>query len=191
MNGGRLHGHLGMLVEIAEYRTFSTGNEPFTVPTNPGAYPTTVNPDAMVCELQIAEHKSEVKEFETFVSIENALRQKIHEAVDNKWLKGICHQSTGFAHLTPMQILDHSKQGGMLLDYMDVSKLTIKLTELWDGNKNPATRFACGNCYECQLIKAGLQNQKVICLNVAHASFKATGLYDGPFHEFDACAMMD
>ena len=174
MNGGRSHGHLGMLVKEMEYQSLSTRNEPFTVPTNPGAYSTTVDPDVMIRERQIAEHKFTVKEFETYLGVKNALRQKIREAGDNEWLEGIHHQSMGFAHLTPKQTLDHLKQGGMLLDYMDVSELTTKLTEPWDGNENPATRFARDDHYERQLIKAGLPN--VLCLNISQALFKVTGL---------------
>eukprot|EP00804_Cyclotella_cryptica_P025159 CCRYP_013002-RA/>CCRYP_013002-RA protein AED:0.40 eAED:0.39 QI:0/0/0/1/1/1/2/0/274 len=43
-NGGGSHGHMGMLIEDAKYCTFSTNGEPFTVPTNPGAYP--LNPSS-------------------------------------------------------------------------------------------------------------------------------------------------
>ena len=155
------------------------------------AYSTTIDPDATIRGRKIAEHKFEVKEFETYLCVENALGQKIRKAVNDEWLEGIRHQSMGFVCLTPKQMLDHLKQGGALLDYMNVSELTTKLTEPWDGNENPATRFARDDRYECHLIKAGLPNQQVLHLNIAQASFKVTGLYDGPLCKFDARAKVD
>ncbi|KAL7479449.1 LOW QUALITY PROTEIN: hypothetical protein ACHAW6_005179 [Cyclotella cf. meneghiniana] len=101
-------------------------------------------------------------------------------AVDKEWLKGILHILMGFAHLTPNQMLDHLKPGRAVLDHMDVYKLTLKLTKPWDGNENPATHFTRDDQYEYQLIKAGLPDQQVLCLNITLASYKATGLYDGP-----------
>ena len=59
-NGGGSHGHIGMLMDNAEYQTISTGGQPFVVPTNPGAYPVHVDPnDAVARERQIADHKLE------------------------------------------------------------------------------------------------------------------------------------
>jgi hypothetical protein len=47
-----------MVVNEAEYITFSNGGVTFDPPSNPGAYPTTVDENnAAVCEKQIAEHK--------------------------------------------------------------------------------------------------------------------------------------
>ena len=37
-NGGGLHGHVGMLLDDAEYTEFSPGGTPFTIPTNPRPY---------------------------------------------------------------------------------------------------------------------------------------------------------
>ncbi len=55
-NGGREHGQVGMVVEDAEYITFSRNAERFLVPINPGPYPTTVDPDKIIRECQITEH---------------------------------------------------------------------------------------------------------------------------------------
>jgi hypothetical protein len=44
-NGGGEHGHVGMIINDAEYITFSNGGARFVVPMNPGPYPTTVDSD--------------------------------------------------------------------------------------------------------------------------------------------------
>jgi hypothetical protein len=49
-NGGGEHGHVGMVVNEAEYITFSKKGTKFLVPTNPGPYPTTVDPDKVIRE---------------------------------------------------------------------------------------------------------------------------------------------
>ncbi len=98
-----------------------------------------IDPDATVCECQIAEHKFEVREFKTYLGTANALQQKIQEAVEDEWLEGICHQAMGFVHLTPTQRLDHLKQGGVFLNFIDILELIMQLTKTWDGNESPET----------------------------------------------------
>jgi hypothetical protein len=191
-NGGGSHGHIGMLMDNAEYQTISTGGQPFVVPTNPGAYPVHVDPnDAVVRERQIADHKLERKEFETYLGVASGLRTKIQEAVDEEWLEGIRHEQLGFTHLTPMQLMDHISQGGALLDYMDVGEITAKLMEPWDGTENPATRFGRDDKYERQLIKAGLPDQQALRLALAQGFARKSGEYDAFLREFDARPVVD
>jgi hypothetical protein len=47
-NGGGEHGHVGMVVNDAEYVTFSKNGTRFLVPTNPGPYPTTIDPEKVI-----------------------------------------------------------------------------------------------------------------------------------------------
>jgi hypothetical protein len=141
--------------------------------------------DAIIRERQVAEHKLEVKEFETYLGVANGLRKKIREAIDPEWLKSIRHTSMGFAHLTPKQMIDHLLLGGAVLDNMDVSELNDKLTEPWDGVENPATKFARDDIIERQLIKAGLPNQQPLRLALILAHIKSTGEYDNAVREWD------
>ena len=47
-NGGGEHGHVGMVIDNTEYISFSKNSTRFLVPTNPGPYPTTVDPDKVI-----------------------------------------------------------------------------------------------------------------------------------------------
>eukprot|EP01082_Thalassiosira_pseudonana_P004637 g4040.t1 g4040 contig15:204992-206117(-) len=47
-NGGGQHGHVGMIIDDAEYILFSHNAARFVTPTNPGPYPATVDPDAAI-----------------------------------------------------------------------------------------------------------------------------------------------
>jgi hypothetical protein len=181
-----------MLMTDIEYQAISNGGQPFVIPTNPGAYPVHVDPnDAVQRERQIADHKLERKEFETYLGVASGLRAKIQEAVDEEWLEGIRHEQLGFTHLTPMQLMDHIYQGGAVLDYMDVEELTKHLMEPWDGTENPATRFARDDKYERQLIKAGLPDQQALRLALAQGFARKSGEYEALLREFEAKAAAD
>ena len=41
--GGGKHGHIGLVIEDATYRTFSEGGASFTIPSHPGDYPEVVS----------------------------------------------------------------------------------------------------------------------------------------------------
>ena len=47
-NGGGEHGHVGMVIDEAEYITFSRSGARFVVPTNPGPYPASVDTDKVM-----------------------------------------------------------------------------------------------------------------------------------------------
>ena len=67
------HGHVGTFCHNFEYRTFLTGGESFVISMNSGAFPMKMGMDPVVLERQVAEHKSQVKEFKTYFSIQKAL----------------------------------------------------------------------------------------------------------------------
>jgi hypothetical protein len=125
----RTHGH--DYVEPTAYITFSHNGQPFTVPTNPGPYPTTVSADPAMLEKEVAEHKAEINEFETYLGVESAAQKKIISAVNPEWLEAIRHPQMGFSHLTPKQIIDHLRTVSTDLDYTDVTNLMKQLTTLW------------------------------------------------------------
>ncbi|KAL7489254.1 hypothetical protein ACHAW6_014843 [Cyclotella cf. meneghiniana] len=64
LNGGGRHGHIGLIIPTAEYTTFSHNNTPYDILDNPGPYPTIVDPNDLVRERQIAEHKGEIHKYE-------------------------------------------------------------------------------------------------------------------------------
>jgi hypothetical protein len=65
-----------MIIPEAEYITFLHNAERFVIPTNPGAFPTTVDQtDEVIRMRQIAEHKAEQAEFETYLGLPDRLVQ--------------------------------------------------------------------------------------------------------------------
>ena len=186
-NGGGEHGHVGLVLEDAEYRLISNGNAAYVIPTNPGAYPATVDPnDAAVRERQVAEHKAEIVEYETHHGVQNFLRQAIVKAVDPEWLVAIEDENLGFNHLTPLQMLTHLRGVGGTLDEMDVTELTMNLQKEWDGIETPASHFARGDKFERQLLKVGQNRNPELRLAFGVATFKKSGQFENALREWDA-----
>ncbi|KAL7480237.1 hypothetical protein ACHAW6_005933 [Cyclotella cf. meneghiniana] len=142
-NGGGRHGHIGMLMEDADYQLISHGNAAFTVPVYPGAYPATVDENnAAVRERQIAEHKVLVIEFETYQGVESFLRKKIVASVEPAWLAALRSTTMGFNLSTPKQLIDHLRSVGGDLEASDVRDRIEKQLERAGHAKNPELRLA-------------------------------------------------
>ena len=185
-NGGGDHGHIGMITPDVEYITFSTGGAHFIAPTNPGPYPQTVDPDAAVRERQVAEHKAELVEYETYKAVENAARQIIVRMVDEEWLEAIKSDRLEFMHRSPLEMLEHLRNSGGDLDHMDVTELNTELLKPWDHVEAPATMFARGDKYERQLAKCGIIAQPALRLATALTAFETSGEYDASIREWKA-----
>jgi hypothetical protein len=78
MLGGGMNGHTGMLLLVANYNTIAPGT-PFVEPANLGVYPTGVM-NATRSRLE-AEHKEEVKQFQTCVGVGLGLKDFIQKAI--------------------------------------------------------------------------------------------------------------
>ena len=105
-NGGREHGHVGMKFDETEYNSFLKNGERFLALTNPGPYPTTVDPDKVIQECQIAEHKAKCVKYETCLSIENYFHSMIVKLIDHEWLAEIESETMESNHLPPKDLLN-------------------------------------------------------------------------------------
>ena len=156
-NGGGEHGHVGMVVEDAEYITFFRSGARFQVSTNPGPCPASVYPDKIISERQIAVRKAEIVEYETYHGVENYLRRMIVKSLNHEWLAEVESKTMGFNHLSPKALLSHPCNVGGSLDHMDVTELISNILKQkpWDGIETPAAHFARGEKYERHLLKVG------------------------------------
>jgi hypothetical protein len=173
-NGGGEHGHVGMVKE-EEYITFSRAGTRFLIPTNPRPYPATVNTDKLVCERQIAEHKAECIEYETYLGVKNYLCRMIVKSIDHEWLAEVESETMGLNHLSQKALLTHLCNVGGSLDHMDVTELISNIQKPWDGIKAPAAHFARGDKYEHQLLKVGQRKNPELRLAFALATFQLAG----------------
>ena len=185
-NGGGEHGHVGMVIDEAEYITFSNAGAKFVVPTNPGPYPTTVDTDKVIRERQIAEHKADCNEYETYLGVENYLRRMIVKSIDHEWLAEVESETMGFNHLSPKALIAHLRSVGGTLDHMDVTELFTNIQKPWDCIEAPAAHFARGDKFERQLLKVGQSKNPELRLAFALATFHASGEYEPALRDWEA-----
>eukprot|EP00804_Cyclotella_cryptica_P028837 CCRYP_008424-RA/>CCRYP_008424-RA protein AED:0.29 eAED:0.29 QI:0/0/0/1/0.16/0.14/7/0/719 len=184
LNGGGRHGHIGLIIPNAEYTIFSHNNAPYDILANPGPYPTTVDPDAVARERQIAEHKAEIREYEMQLGVTSWARKAIVGAVDEEWISEIRNPHVGFNHLMPSDLLTHLEAVGGELDFMDVTELQAELLKPWDQVEAPTTLFERQDKIEKH--KAGIPAQHELRLATALCWFQQSGEFDSALELWEA-----
>ena len=84
-NGGGKLGYIGIAVPETRYLVLSTGPK-LDQPIHPGAYPATASDDKNIREKEVAEHKAEIIEFETYMACEAWTSQAIVNTGDEEWI---------------------------------------------------------------------------------------------------------
>jgi hypothetical protein len=105
-NGGGQLGFLGIMVSQTMYATLS--DQPFTIPANPGATPTPLDgaTAAQITENYRA-HTELLRLFRVYTAVTTALRSQILAAVPDIYLRSLRNKHTGYASVTPLQLLNH------------------------------------------------------------------------------------
>ena len=99
---GQKYGHLASAIPESKYRLII--NSPtwnHTVPTDPGAYSTTMR------EQFVAQHKIEQKSYRDYLSVEEAGKELILYAVGDDAVAPLKKQYIGFGDTTVLQMIDH------------------------------------------------------------------------------------
>ncbi|KAL7483339.1 hypothetical protein ACHAW6_008991, partial [Cyclotella cf. meneghiniana] len=127
-NGGGQHGHIGMIIDKAEYILFSHNAARFVEATNPGPYPAIVDQNPVIRERQVAKHKAEQAEFETYQGVKNFLLKAIIKSIDPEWIAELKSERMGFNHRTPKELLDYLRTHGRDLNHLDLRYLLQSAT---------------------------------------------------------------
>jgi len=115
----------------------------FVNPANPGNYPANVpgNAAAGVRARAEAEHKEQVREYETFQGVTQAIKDIIQEAVDHEYLLEIEDEILGFLNQTPTDMMTHLRNRGGALDFADTKTLLSERDGEWDASEVPQLYF--------------------------------------------------
>ena len=138
LGGGRL-GHAGLIIPDAEYARCTNG-EHFIVPSHPGVYPTTNITKNNKAQRE-AEHKELIKQYEVCAGVEQVLREKILEAVDEAYVLELEDEIMGFMDVSPRALLDHLRNRGGQVDHNDTVTLINERDQPWDISVVPAVHF--------------------------------------------------
>jgi len=183
--GGGNHGHAGILMEPTRY--LLTTGVPFNNPANPGNYPLTVagNAAAGVRARAEAEHKEEVREYETFQGVIQATKDIFLEAVDHEYLLEIEDEILGFLNQTPTDMLNHLRNRGGALDFADTKTLLAEQDGEWDASEVPQLYFNRVEKAIQGLTRAGINSDLNERRDMALYYLKASGEFDAAVREWE------
>ena len=183
--GGGNHGHAGILMDPARY--LLTAGVPFVNPVNPGNYPAGVaaNAAAGVRARAEAQHKEQVKEYETFQGVMQATKDIILEAVDHEYLLEIEDEILGFLNETPISITNHLRNRGGALDFADTKTLLAERDGEWDATEVPQIYFNRVEKAIQGLTRAGINSDLNERRDMALYYLKATGEFDAAVREWE------
>jgi hypothetical protein len=184
--GGGNYGHVGVIMDPAEYNTMTAGID-FENPVNPGFYPAdlALNAAAGTRARAEAEHKELINQFETFEGVRLGTKDLILEAVDTEYLSEIEHETLGYLNQTPRQMIAHLLTRGGALDFADTKDLLAERDGEWNVTKKPQIYF---NRVE-KAMKGLLRNGINSDLNERRDTLfqlKATGEFDPAVREWEA-----
>ncbi len=79
-----------------------------------------------------AEHKKQIKVFETFAGVGMGLKDLILKAIDEDYLLEIKHEHLGFLNITATQMLTHLCNHGGVVDFVDITALMVECDAPWN-----------------------------------------------------------
>ena len=183
--GGGNHGHAGILMEPTRY--LLTAGVPFNNPTNPGNYPLNIagNAAAGVRARAEAEHKEEVREYETYQGVIQATKDIFLETVDHEYLIEIEDEILGFLNQTPTDMLNHLRNRGGALDFADTKTLLAERDGEWDASEVPQLYFNRVEKAIQGLTRAGINSDLNERRDMALYYLKASGEFDAAVREWE------
>lgn len=182
--GGGTKGHLGLLLSNEQYRAISN-NVDFVRPNHPGIYPADVGRGAEERARAEVQHRASIREFETYLGVENALKMKIQEAVDADWLAEIEDEHLGFLQVTARQMIEHLADRGGELDFVDTTALEKERDEPWNPTEHVTTYFNRVERCKRSLAKAGITTCMNSMRNKALDAFKKSGEFKLALKDWD------
>ncbi len=189
-NGGGQLGHIDIVVPESRYVVLSKGIR-LDRPIHPGAYPATASDDKKTREREVAEHKAEIIEFETYVACEAWACQTIVKVVNEEWISEKHDKVIGYQAVKPLELLNLLRDAGGDLDDLVITDLNTKMLEPWDGVEAPVTMFARADKYECQLERHNIPKQPELRLSYAVSTYQTSGQFDAAMREWHAKLLAD
>jgi hypothetical protein len=183
INGGGTLGHIGIVVPESRYVALLMGPE-LVRPVHPGAYPATASDGTKTCIKEVAKHKAEIKEFETFMACKAWACLAIVSAVDNKWISERHNEDIGYQGVQPLELLELLQNVSRDLDDKEITDLNTKMLEPWAGVEAPVTMFARADIYECQLERHSIPKQPELHLLYAVSTYQISGQFNAVMQEW-------
>ena len=101
--GGGANGHLGLVVDPQQYALIS--NIPYLRPQQPPPFILPPNTRPEIAMILRDNHADNIRTYREFIGVENALRQQIVEAIENRWLQSLRNNITNAISMPVYEII--------------------------------------------------------------------------------------
>jgi hypothetical protein len=141
---GPKYGHLATMISEQEYCDLINDQTWIKAePTDPGMYDASIT--IATTELRKAQKlsafKIKKKDYEIYLGLNEALRTKITETVDEQFITALDAEWIGYAGSTPLEMITHLRDNVCKISNRDKIKLKEKFREEWDPTKHISTYF--------------------------------------------------
>ena len=189
---GSNYGHAGLIVKPMKYLTM-TGGTSFDLPFNPGNYPAglATNASAKAWAKAEAEHKELITQYKILKGAEQALKDIIIEAVEEDFSIEIKDEALGFLDQTPRSMINHLRNRGGALDFVDTKALIAERDKEWDPSEAPTLYFNRAKKATKQLTRVGITSDLKKRMDMALYYLKSSGEYDVAVREWEAKPLAD
>jgi len=143
--GGNNHGHLGLLMADADYHAL-TGFH-YNIPARPG-YPVLGGMNQNARAMALIEYKEDLRLYTKVQTLITVIKKQMLKAIPHVYLKELEDDMHGFAHLTPLQVLQHMKTTYGSITPQDLEHNLKELEAPWDPATPLETVF--GNGIKCR-----------------------------------------
>jgi hypothetical protein len=113
-------------------------------------------------------------------------RLAIMSAVDDEWISERHDEDIGYQGVQPLELLELLRNAGRDLDDTEITDLSTKMLELWDGVEAPVTMFARADKYERQLERHSIPKQPELRLSYTVSTYQISGQFDAAMREWHA-----
>ena len=104
---GVKNGHVGLITKDTLYTTLATGT-PWEYPYDPGAIPTIAKNSTVAHHQQAHEIYGKARRFlENATTIDEALKHKIFETIEDTYITELCKKNTGFMVFKTIDMVHH------------------------------------------------------------------------------------
>jgi len=132
IRGGGAHGHLGLVMTDAAYRTL-TGGIPFTLPAHPGDTPTP--PAAGATQFESAEqiriYKATIEELTCASTLREELKKQILGSINCLYLTILKDATFGFSNISIADMIAHLQTTYGTVTHTDLEKNRASISTLW------------------------------------------------------------
>ena len=129
--GGGAHGHLGLMLGPATYLAI-TGHD-YVIPANPGAQPV-VPPGTTrhATDTLVRAHATDLRTYQESTRTDQALKQLILDAFDDKYLRGLRNRHTAYSAHTALQLIQHLYTNYGVITQLDLNENENRMKAPYD-----------------------------------------------------------